>query len=164
MLDEFPRLPATIALIRDRLVSSIAWFSFTWQSCFGQAPVVIVGSQQELESIDEKTVESAGEATEYMYIGNNFSCKFHRPKCPFAQAMRTTRRVYCRFRSDAVSLGYKPCRYCLPQRWTTVRAELLNPKEVLEHGGNKVESQNREEDSEFNSDEQKVQPSNASTD
>ncbi|HEY9712612.1 MAG TPA: hypothetical protein V6C72_04035, partial [Chroococcales cyanobacterium] len=59
------------------------------------------------------------------YVGNNFSLKFHRPSCPFAQAMNAMHVNLYHFRRQAVSAGMVPCRYCLPPWWTTVRAQIL---------------------------------------
>ncbi len=59
------------------------------------------------------------------YIGNSFSLKFHRPSCPFAKAMWSERVVLFHFRKEAISGGFKPCRYCLPPVWKSVSCKLL---------------------------------------
>jgi hypothetical protein len=76
--------------------------------------------------------EPAGEslAPTFKYVGNSFSSKFHRPSCPFAKCISAWHLELFAQRHDATDQGYKPCRYCLPQSWTSVHAVLLN-------GGNK---------------------------
>jgi hypothetical protein len=59
------------------------------------------------------------------YWGNSFSLKFHRPSCPFAQAMSADHVMFFNFRKQAVDGGQTPCRYCLPPFWTTVKASIL---------------------------------------
>jgi hypothetical protein len=59
------------------------------------------------------------------YWGNSFSLKFHRPSCPFAQAMSTHHVMFFNFRKQAVDSGQTPCGYCLPPFWTTVKASIL---------------------------------------
>lgn len=61
------------------------------------------------------------------YWGNSFSLKFHRPSCPFAQAMSANHVIFFNFRKEAVEAGQVPCRYCLPPTWNSVKAVLLNP-------------------------------------
>ena len=63
----------------------------------------------------------------YKYVGNSWSLKFHRPSCPFARVMRPQRAELFHFRREAVEKGESPCRYCLPQEWTRVRARFLPP-------------------------------------
>ena len=65
------------------------------------------------------------------YWGNSFSLKFHRPSCPFAKAMSAHHVMFFNFRRQAVEAGQVPCRYCLPPNWTTVRAALWHPAELL---------------------------------
>src|SRR5271166_2333274 len=56
----------------------------------------------------------------YKYWGNSFSLKFHRPSCPFAQAMNPIHVEFFHCRREAIVRGEKPCRYCLPPYWTSV--------------------------------------------
>jgi hypothetical protein len=63
---------------------------------------------------------------EFKYIGNSYSRKFHRPWCPFEQAMNPHKAVFFHFRKDAVEAGFNPCRYCLPPFVKQVRCVLLN--------------------------------------
>lgn len=66
----------------------------------------------------------------YKYVGNSFSLKFHRPSCPFAKAMHVSRMTLFHFRKEAISAGMKPCHYCLPPSWGTLKGTLL-PKESV---------------------------------
>jgi len=66
------------------------------------------------------------------YWGNSFSCKFHRPSCPFAQAMSLRHVIFFNFRWQAVERGQSPCRYCLPPFWTCVRSKILPPTATTE--------------------------------
>lgn len=68
-------------------------------------------------------------ALPYKYVGNLFSSKFHRPSCPFAKCMSAHNAVLFHFRKEAVDAGQKPCRYCLPKTWKTVKAALYKSKE-----------------------------------
>ena len=73
--------------------------------------------------------KSAGEDERdlpYKYWGNSFSLKFHRPSCPFAQAMNPRHLELFHFRREAIEKGEKPCRYCLPPYWTSVHCVLLS--------------------------------------
>lgn len=63
----------------------------------------------------------------YKYIGNGSSGKFHRPSCPFAKVMGRSRRIFFRFRRDAIESTFVPCRYCLPPSWRSVSCKLLKP-------------------------------------
>ncbi|MCC6979360.1 MAG: hypothetical protein IT343_13635 [Candidatus Melainabacteria bacterium] len=78
---------------------------------------------------DEASVPTAREAEglPVKYIGNEESHKFHRPSCPFARIMAYSKRVEFYYRSQAVACGHRPCRYCLPPVWRTVRGRLLMP-------------------------------------
>lgn len=80
-------------------------------------------------SMPAETSEPAvkSEALPVKYVGNSESHKFHRPSCPYARIMAHSKRMQFYFRRQAVACGHVPCRYCLPQRWTFVRARLLTP-------------------------------------
>ena len=64
-------------------------------------------------------------ALPYKYFGNNFSGKFHRPWCPYSQAMNVNHVVPFNFRWQAIKSGYSPCNFCLPQQWKSVHCVLL---------------------------------------
>jgi hypothetical protein len=87
------------------------------------------------EKAQESPREIAGDAPKdsppvetIKYWGNKQSLKFHRPRCPFYRVMAEARRIPFHFRKDAISSGYMPCNYCLPQTWTTVRATFYTSK------------------------------------
>lgn len=64
---------------------------------------------------------------DYKYLGNIVSLKFHRPGCPYGQIMARPKRIFFQYRYQAIEQGFKPCRFCLPPVWKTVRARLINP-------------------------------------
>ncbi len=68
--------------------------------------------------------QTGAEEQPFKYTGNLCSRKFHRPRCPFSRVMAEYKRTRFHFRYQAVAQGYKPCRYCLPPFWTTVRATI----------------------------------------
>jgi hypothetical protein len=76
------------------------------------------------ESVDSAAA-SPVVAARTQYWGNSFSLKFHRPSCPFAQAMNPIHVQFFQSGQQAIALGERPCRYCLPPYWTSVRCVLL---------------------------------------
>lgn len=64
---------------------------------------------------------------DYKYLGNMVSLKFHCPGCPYGQIMARPKRIFFQYRYQAIEQGFKPCRFCLPPVWKTVRARLINP-------------------------------------
>ena len=69
---------------------------------------------------------------EFKYIGNGLSGKFHRPGCPFEQAMAAHNAVFFHFRREAIAAGFSPCRYCLPPFVKQVRCVLLKDNSIKE--------------------------------
>ena len=74
---------------------------------------------------DDLPLASPVVATPAQYWGNSFSLKFHRPSCPFAQAMNPIHVQFFQSRHAAIEQGERPCRYCLPPYWTSVHCVLL---------------------------------------
>jgi hypothetical protein len=68
----------------------------------------------------------------YKYVGNSYSLKFHRPSCPFAKAMSVNHVQLFHFRREAIEAGEKPCNYCLPQSWGSVKAVVKPPLDPVE--------------------------------
>jgi hypothetical protein len=62
----------------------------------------------------------------FKYVGNSFSCIFHRPSCPFAQCISANHLRFFARRFHATDRGYRPCGYCLPKSWTTVHVVLMS--------------------------------------
>ena len=60
------------------------------------------------------------------YWGNSFSLKFHVKSCPFAQAMNPRHVQFLKTVQEALTLGEKPCRYCLPPYELSVSCKILN--------------------------------------
>ena len=58
---------------------------------------------------------TAADNTEYDYIGNKNSMKFHYPECTAAGKMKETNKVYLHCtREKAIADGYTPCEQCNP--------------------------------------------------
>jgi hypothetical protein len=88
--------------------------------------------KKEVSSSNHTESVSAPSELPIKYWGNTFSLKFHRPSCPFAQAMSAHHVIFFNFRKQAVEAGQAPCRYCLPPNWTTVKAVLLKPSNSVQ--------------------------------
>lgn len=52
--------------------------------------------------------------TEATYIGNKRTYVFHRPSCPLGKKISDKYRIIFRSRTDAIRIGYTPCRQCRP--------------------------------------------------
>lgn len=52
--------------------------------------------------------------TEYSYIGNKNTHKFHRPSCRSIKQMKESNKVAIVSREDAIRKGYIPCAICNP--------------------------------------------------
>ena len=52
--------------------------------------------------------------TEYSYIGNKNTHKFHKPSCRSVKQMKESNKVAIVSREDAVRKGYQPCAICNP--------------------------------------------------
>jgi hypothetical protein len=52
--------------------------------------------------------------TETIYIGNKRTYTLHRPSCPYVKKIPDKNKITFRSRSDAIKIGYTPCRYCKP--------------------------------------------------
>ena len=89
---------------------------------------MIKSEQTGLPRADEPSIE-----VEYKYYGNSFSNKFHRPWCPFSQAMNIRHVIPFHFRYQAIAQGLKPCRYCLPPVWKSVQCRLLKANVNIPH-------------------------------
>ncbi|QNB44999.1 hypothetical protein BR63_00860 [Thermanaerosceptrum fracticalcis] len=70
-----------------------------------QAPPQTVG-------VDKGESKQAAKASDYSYIGNKNSKKFHLPICGSLPAEQN--RIYFKTRGEAISAGYEPCKICKP--------------------------------------------------
>jgi len=52
--------------------------------------------------------------TETEYIGNKRTRTFHKPSCPSVSKISEKNRIIFRSRSDALKIGYNPCKTCKP--------------------------------------------------
>lgn len=103
-------------------------------------PAVMEESGGQATSSDQAEAEGASDRVAYKYIGNAFSMKFHRPSCPFARAMWRSNVVRFQFRKEAITRGFKPCKYCLPQSWKSVGAKILKAEPRDENCASSLES------------------------
>ncbi len=131
-------------------ISLLAAFLLILGICFNSSfsQIVLAQSQDELnqkeESSAEENLSNESLANEeqiepksdtqlpYKYYGNSFSHKFHRPSCPFGEAISKRHLVLFHFRHEAIEAHYAPCRYCLPPVWCKVHGVLLQktPKDI----------------------------------
>lgn len=90
----------------------------------GEIPASSESSASSAVSGSSSSSTAAG-AVPFKYVGNSFSCIFHRPSCPFGQCISAHHLRFFARRFNAIDAGYRPCGYCLPKTWTTVHAVLL---------------------------------------
>ena len=57
--------------------------------------------------------ETKGE-TEPYYLANKRTYVFHKPSCPLANKIPEKNRIVFRSRTDAIRIGYVPCKQCRP--------------------------------------------------
>jgi hypothetical protein len=76
------------------------------------------------ESANAEGDDSAGVETCHFW-GNSYSLKFHRKSCPFALAMNPRHVQFLKNAREALELGEKPCRFCLPPYWLDVSCKIL---------------------------------------
>ncbi|MDR3613502.1 MAG: hypothetical protein P4L53_08040 [Candidatus Obscuribacterales bacterium] len=75
---------------------------------------------------DSEGVEkSSGAADQCQFWGNSYSLKFHLKSCPFALAMNPRHVQFLKNAKEALELGEKPCRYCLPPYTLEVSCKIL---------------------------------------
>jgi hypothetical protein len=77
-------------------------------------------------SLQPPSANADEQSLPYKYVGNNFTHVFHKPSCDFAKRIWTTRLELFHFRQDAVDAHYKPCNWCLPQRWWRCSGKLIS--------------------------------------
>jgi hypothetical protein len=69
--------------------------------------------------------KSSGAADQCQFWGNSYSLKFHLKSCPFALAMNPRHVQFLKNAKEALKLGEKPCRYCLPPYTLEVSCKIL---------------------------------------
>lgn len=124
-------LAAILALVLSQLSACSSWCSENFSerqkdSASCKEPVL----ENETNSSGDNASSEQPDLHElpYKYFGNNFSQKFHRPSCPYGRVISASHLVPFHFRREAVVAGFKPCRYCLPQAWGSVRCFILPPQ------------------------------------
>jgi hypothetical protein len=75
-------------------------------------------------SDDEDKGPEADEQCQFW--GNSYSLKFHLKSCPFALAMNPRHVQFLKNANEALKLGEKPCRYCLPPYTLEVSCKILD--------------------------------------
>lgn len=75
---------------------------------------VLVAQQQKAAREDLGLWQEKKKDTESSYIGNKRTYTLHRPDCSYAKKIPEKGRITFRTRSDAIKIGYSPCRYCKP--------------------------------------------------
>ncbi len=75
---------------------------------------VLVAQQQKAVREDLGLWQEKKKDTESSYIGNKRTYTLHRPGCSYATKIPEKGRIIFRTRSDAIKIGYSPCRYCKP--------------------------------------------------
>jgi len=69
--------------------------------------------------------KSSGADEQCHFWGNSYSLKFHQKSCPFAQAMNPRHVQFLKNAREALELGERPCRYCLPPYSLDVSCKIL---------------------------------------
>lgn len=75
---------------------------------------VLIAQQQKAVREDLGLWQEKKKDTESSYIGNKRTYTLHRPNCPFADKIPEKGKIIFRTRSDAIKIGYSPCRHCKP--------------------------------------------------
>ena len=74
----------------------------------------LLSAEKEAMSNDRGVWQEAKKDTESIYIGNKRVRNFHRPTCKTAESVSEKNKMIFRNRSDAIKIGYIPCRTCKP--------------------------------------------------
>jgi micrococcal nuclease len=75
---------------------------------------VLVASQQKAMEQEKGLWQEKRQDTEESYVGNKKSFVFHRPGCKYGEKIPEKSRIIFHQRSDAIKIGYSPCKYCKP--------------------------------------------------
>ena len=68
------------------------------------------------EVVQQRSTSSSGSRSysDYAYIGNANSRKFHKSSCSSVRDMKDYNKVGFDSRSEAIDAGYQPCKRCHP--------------------------------------------------
>jgi len=75
---------------------------------------VLLAQQQKAIDEDRGLWQEKKQDTESTYVGNKRTYTLHRPSCSYVTKIPDKSRITFRSRSDAIKIGYTPCRYCKP--------------------------------------------------
>jgi len=75
---------------------------------------VFLAQQQKAIDEDRGLWQEKKKDTETNYVGNKRTYTLHRPSCSYVTKIPEKSRITFRSRSDAIKIGYTPCRYCKP--------------------------------------------------
>lgn len=75
---------------------------------------VLLAQQQKAIAEVKGLWQEKKEDTESSYVGNKRTYTLHRPSCSYVKKIPEKSRITFRSRSDAIKIGYTPCRYCKP--------------------------------------------------
>lgn len=75
---------------------------------------VLLDAQKKAMTEDKGIWAEKKTDSEKHYIGNKRSSAFHRPSCKGVEKIPDKARIVFRNRSDAIKIGYVPCKICKP--------------------------------------------------
>lgn len=75
---------------------------------------LLVSNQQKAMDQEKGLWQEKRKDTEESYVGNKKSFVFHRPTCKYGARIPEKSRIIFHQRSDAIKIGYSPCKQCKP--------------------------------------------------
>ncbi len=74
----------------------------------------LLDAQKKAMSEDKGIWAEKKRDTEKYYVGNKRASMFHRPSCKLVEKIPDKGRIVFHSRSDAIKIGYVPCKICKP--------------------------------------------------
>lgn len=99
-------------LIKTLACSLIVIIAFIFLSATITSDISFYNTSNNTQYYSQLTTQD--NITNYTYVGNNNSYKFHYSYCPSAQSISQDHLVYFQSRQDAIQQGYHPCGNCNP--------------------------------------------------
>ncbi len=75
---------------------------------------VLLGAEKKAIDADKGIWQEKKKDTEKFYVGNKRAQSFHRPSCKGVEKIPGKSKIVFRNRSDAIKIGYIPCKVCKP--------------------------------------------------
>lgn len=75
---------------------------------------VLLDAEKKAKNADRGIWQEKKKDTEQTYIGNKRAQSFHRPSCKVVAKIPEKSKIIFRSRSDAIKIGYIPCKVCKP--------------------------------------------------